>query len=884
MSHSQSDAALANVRRQHDVSCSIGDMVCHCVFGLKDGSSLGHEHNLIPKSDETEGCVWLVTCDTPIYWDSRYFVTSIRYVFVPDSVREIKAGTFYKCWTLSVVVFGPHSSLERICCDAFCRSGLTKIWIPDSVREIGDRCFLSSDIVDVMFGLSPSLELIGYDAFSYTKINEFFLPGSVRRLCGRCFALNNIRRFTFGVPSCLEHIGKEAFCQNECLPEIIIPDSVRSLGSKFFWDCGSLSLCAVGLASSLEVISRNAFTPLEALDYRMTGTTLPRYFLVPDSVRILDSCLCDVVSFSLSSSLERIGSEVFMETLIRDITIPHRVRDIGDRCFWNCKNLLRVSFRSPCVLDRNGDCRFSTSGLCEICLPDSLTYIGGGAFSNCSLTNDKICGTSSNFFVYDSLLIDKSTLRVCSLVFDVHDVCIPDFVCELADRCFQGCANLCSIKFDRRSSCSRFGWECFSGSSVGEIHLPGSLTCISGTAFSNCNLSNDSICGASSNFCVCDCLLIDKSKWQLCSLVSAARYISVPDFVHELCDGCFKNRSGLRHVAFTSPSKVERIGVESFSGASVVEISIPDSVRELCDRCFCKCETLKYVTFGTSSSLELIGAESFFGTMISDICIPDRVVRLSERCFYRCESLSRVVFRASSSLETIGVECFSMTSVRNLFIPDCVRDLCDRCFYECPSLSRIRFGRFSSLERIGVGAFLGTKVRSIHIPDHVCCLGDRCFYKCRELTAVTFGKCSFLERIGNEALSRTGIEWFVIPQSLFEIGDRCFYNCPDLISVQLPHSGVVFLSDNNFAYCPKLKDINFNVQISSLPIGISPNITFNLLINSSSSSSKQPNYCGILKNIHLEENFCSLQSARTCGQRFHSTSLRYAIFILFLIK
>ena len=193
MSHSQSDAALANVRRQHDVSCSIGDMVCHCVFGLKDGSSLGHEHNLIPKSDETEGCVWLVTCDTPIYWDSRYFVTSIRYVFVPDSVREIKAGTFYKCWTLSVVVFGPHSSLERICCDAFCRSGLTKIWIPDSVREIGDRCFLSSDIVDVMFGLSPSLELIGYDAFSYTKINEFFLPGSSLFTEARLFLMSEYR-------------------------------------------------------------------------------------------------------------------------------------------------------------------------------------------------------------------------------------------------------------------------------------------------------------------------------------------------------------------------------------------------------------------------------------------------------------------------------------------------------------------------------------------------------------------------------------------------------------------------------------------------------------------------------------------------------------------
>ena len=225
----------------------------------------------------------------------------------------------------------------------------------------------------------------------------------------------------------------------------------------------------------------------------------------------------------------------------------------------------------------------------------------------------------------------------------------------------------------------------------------------------------------------------------------------------------------------------QRIGVESFSGTSVVEISIPESVRELSERCFFKCETLRYVTFGSSSSLEIVGAESFCGTMISDIFIPDGVLLLSERCFYRCESLSRVVFRTSSLLESIGVECFSMTSIRDLFIPDRVRDLCDRCFYECKSLSHIRFGRFSSLERVGVEAFAGIvdgcPIHKIYIPDNVKELCNRCFACCRYLSCIRFGACSSLASIGIDSFSGTPVmaKLLYARENPRELRYRCFW-------------------------------------------------------------------------------------------------------------
>ena len=102
-------------------------------------------------------------------------------------------------------------------------------------------------------------------------------------------------------------------------------------------------------------------------------------------------------------------------------------------------------------------------------------------------------------------------------------------------------------------------------------------------------------------------------------LVADVCDVCIPSCICELGDGCFKKSTGLRRVTFCTPSSVECIGIESFSGTSLYEIAVPDTVRELRDRCFSGCETLKYVTFGSSSSLEVIGVESFRGTSIREV-------------------------------------------------------------------------------------------------------------------------------------------------------------------------------------------------------------------------------------------------------------------------
>ena len=104
--------------------------------------------------------------------------------------------------------------------------------------------------------------------------------------------------------------------------------------------------------------------------------------------------------------------------------------------------------------------------------------------------------------------------------------------------------------------------------------------------------------------------------------------VSIPNFVRELGNCCFKWRSILRRVTFGPSSSLERIGVSCFEESGVEEVSIPDSVRELCDCCFKGCRFLGRVTFGSSSSLERIGVSCFESSGVEEVSIPDSVREL----------------------------------------------------------------------------------------------------------------------------------------------------------------------------------------------------------------------------------------------------------------
>ena len=112
------------------------------------------------------------------------------------------------------MTFGSSSCLERIGIRAFSSlfsggrllaCGIEEIAIPDSVRELCDRCFYGClSLHFVTFGSSSALERIGRHWIRKTQVSEVIIPDTVRERIRR--AAGGRERETHGKGR--ESIGK----------------------------------------------------------------------------------------------------------------------------------------------------------------------------------------------------------------------------------------------------------------------------------------------------------------------------------------------------------------------------------------------------------------------------------------------------------------------------------------------------------------------------------------------------------------------------------------------------------------------------------------------------------------------------------------------------
>ena len=121
--------------------------------------------------------------------------------------------------------------------------------------------------------------------------------------------------------------------------------------------------------------------------YKRGGYTF-QDIIIPNSVKSIGENAfwdCSFSSVTLPESLVSIGSAAFGGCKnLRSIVIPNNVSSIGDWCFSSCYNLEKVQLPESLSVIPKG-CFDVCSKLVELNLPSSLTYIGDGAFDFCKL-------------------------------------------------------------------------------------------------------------------------------------------------------------------------------------------------------------------------------------------------------------------------------------------------------------------------------------------------------------------------------------------------------------------------------------------------------------------------------------------------------------------
>ena len=225
------------------------------------------------------------------------------------------------------------------------------------------------------------------------------------------------------------------------IKNIIIEDSVTTIGDSAFYQCTSLTSVTIG--SSVTTIGDYAFSDCTSL----TSVT------IPSSVTAIGngafSCCSSLASVTIPNSVTTIGDYAFQWCAsLTSVTIPDSVTTIGDNAFGRCQSLASISVgvnnknyssdedgvlfnkeKTQLIQYPIGKTRTSYT------IPDSVTTIGDGAFELCeSLTSVTIPNS-----------VTAIGIGAFSNCYSLTSVTIPDSVTTIGDGAFLNCTNLTSV-------------------------------------------------------------------------------------------------------------------------------------------------------------------------------------------------------------------------------------------------------------------------------------------------------------------------------------------------------------------------------------------------------------------------------------------------------
>ena len=676
-------------------------------------------------------------------------------------------------------------------------ANLERLVVPNSMTWIGGGAFVGSGIRELVLG-DGIKHLYGY---VYTNVDDNGDDAYAKYgAFGNCTQLTNI---VFG--SSLTNIGNQCFAQCRSLRRLTLPISLASIGVQSFYSCTSLTEVVFG--PGVGTIGSSAFGKCTSLHN---------------------------VRFTTGTAKLVLGNDTFSDcSALATVAFPGNLHVIRPGAFVGTTKLIRAD------------------------IPDSVEWIGGGAFSGSGIRELRLGNGVRHLYGYNYTNVDDSN---------------DDSYAKYG--AFGNCTQLTNIVFG--SSLTNIGNQCFAQcTALRSLTLPNSLASVGVQGFYACTSLTKVVFGAgltsvgASSFRGCTSLdsarfMTGKNQLVLGDDVftdcSALEKVDFPGNLYVIRPGAFANTTKLPRAVI--PDSVEWIGSRAFSGSGIRELRLGNGVKQVYgygytnfddngDDSYAKygafgnCTQLTNIVFG--SSLTNIGNQCFAQcTALQTLTLPNSLMSVGVQGFYACTSLKEVAF--GTGLKSLGTwafgRCSSLRSVRfgtgtsslalgesafrdcpvleTVTLPDNLGSLGAYAFANTPELVRIDIP--GSVVWINSGAFAGSGIRELVLGDGVKHLYGYwydnvddsndddyakygAFGNCTQLTNIVFG--SSLTNIGNQCFAQcTALQRLSIPDSVEEIGNQGFYRCTSLEEVAFG-SGLSSVGDWAFGRCTALRQAQF---------------------------------------------------------------------------
>ena len=295
-----------------------------------------------------------------------YNLTSLKNLVIGNSVTNIRSHAFKGCTGLTAVTLPNAMTDIGGWAFAYC-TGLTEVTIPNAVTYIGSGAFSGcTGLTEVT--IPNAVTEIGFSAFSgCTGLTEVTIPNAVTHIGDGVFAYctglkkviwnaRNVQNFlhnysTYPFLSCkqltdfvfgeeVEHIPALLCCELASLKNLVIGNSVTSIGISAFDGCSGLTE-VIWNARNVQDFQDNSSRPFSGCD-RLTD------FVFGEEVEHIPAYLCyqltSLNTIVIPNSVTSIGTNAFSFCHgLKTVTIPNSVTDIGDEAFYYCTGLKTVT-------------------------------------------------------------------------------------------------------------------------------------------------------------------------------------------------------------------------------------------------------------------------------------------------------------------------------------------------------------------------------------------------------------------------------------------------------------------------------------------------------------------------------------------------------------